>query len=259
MKRNFSLSLLIAIVGSLHAQIDTSNVDMGDTVRGVQIVERYLRMIDFQQERTDSILYVETSVVDREHPHDTMWIYRWYKSPRCIRTVMEQDGVMQDGYFSDGKEFFHKFRSKARVWSKMTRESFWDNSHSLDIRGPLHEWRSQGAEIHYAGEYQYNGNTVDRVYVTCPFLYDRFYFFERKTGLLFLVTEHLRTYADNELHDSADPVDWRAWGEFVPVHNFLLPKTESYQFHDQVVIITNKYRYLPPSMKPFTEEYCPKP
>lgn len=259
MKKLLLFALLVALAGAMRAQVDTTNVLMDDTVRGVQIVNRYLSMIDFQRERTDSILYIKSSVVDRSHPNDTMWIHRWYKSPRCIRFVVEQNGSMNDGYYSDGKDHFKKFREVRRVWAQMTPETFWNHSHTLDIRGPLHEWRSRGAEIHYAGEYQYNGHTVDRVYVTCPIIFDRFYFFERNTGLLFMVTEHNHTFADGELSGEAHPLDWRAWGEFVPVHQFMLPKTESYQYYDQVVMITHTYRYLPPSMQPFTEDYCPKP
>ncbi len=231
----------------------------GDVERGIRIVDKYLSMVDFQQEKTDSILFVESKIIDRSHPNDTMTIYRWYMRPHYMRVEIWQDGKIEDGYYTDGTTIFRKFRPSQRTWDIMPQDNFCDRTIPLDIRGALYDWRSKGAEISYAGEYTFKGQQVDRVFVRNPNVFDRYYFFEKNTGLLFMLTELETTFGDAEVAHNAVRVDWRAWNEFTPVHHFMMPSIESYQFGNQVVVIRHKYRYLPHQVKIFTEDYHAKP
>lgn len=223
--------------------------------QGIKIVERYLEMVDFQREKTDSMLYVESKVVDRSHPKDTMTIYRWYMAPRYMRVEIWQNGRINDGYYTDGTTIFRKFRESTRDWADTPQDNFVKRTTPLDIRGALYDWRSKGSEISYAGEYTIEGQKVDRIFVQSPGVFDRYYFFEKKTGLLFMTTEMESTLEQNEIAKNAVRVDWRAWNEFTPVHYFMMPSVESYQYDGQIVIIHNKYRYLPKQTKLFSEDY----
>lgn len=258
MKSKLLLLFFLATAITVCAQ-EKAPSQTGDTTLGINIVERYLSMVDFQREKTDSILFVESLIVDRSHPFDTMTIYRWYMAPKYMRVEIWQDGKLDDGYYSNGTTTFKKFNSANREWMNMPQDNFVKRTSPLDIRGALYDWRSKGAEISYAGEYNYNGHMVDRVFVSCPDIFDRYYLFEKSTGLLFLLTENDRLFGDAEPAHNAVKIDWRAWGEFTPVHMFLLPSTESYQYQDQIVIMKHKYRYLPSKTATFTEDYQMKP
>ena len=226
-----------------------------DTARAIAIVDKYLKKIDFDRFRTDSVLCVVSKIVDRSSPKDTMIIYRWYMQPRYNRIEIWQNGRIEDAYHSDGLKLFRKFHRGRREWANLTPDSYYNTTLPLDIRGALHNWRSKGAEIFYAGELQFKGQTVDRVFVTQPEIFDRYYYFERSTGMLGLVMEDEHIYGDRMRGLNAVKVDWRAWEEFVPVHEFYLPSKESYQMGEQMVILYHEYHYEAPQMKLFTEDF----
>lgn len=257
MKRKIITLILVCLQWAAWSQPD-SNVDLLDSVKGVSIVDYFMSRVDFQQEKTDSILFVKTSVVERNHTDDTMTIYRWYMAPMSTRIELWQDGKMADAYYSDGRSIFRHFDATRREWVDMDQMEFTNFAEPLDIRGALYNWRSKGAEISYAGEYTMKGQAVDRVYVTCPHSYDRYYFFEKNSGMLFMVTESDRRYGNAKSKVFSVNVDWRAWSEYVPVHQFMMPAVESYQVQDQVIIIKNKYQYLPKQTSLFSEDFIPK-
>lgn len=261
MKKFLLILSLIALAGILRAQsyksLETISFDTvgGDTVRAIEIIDRYCNMVDFMQYRTDSILCVTSYVVDQESPGDTMTIYRWYKAPYYTRIEIWQGGRMEDGYRSDGRTFFRGFNKGRREWADMTQDSYYGIIMPLDIRGALYNWRDKGAEPYYAGEYNYKGHPVDRVFVTCPGIFDRYYFFEKRTGFLGFVVEDIHIYGDQERLRNALKVDWRSWNEFTPVNGHYLPSVESYKAGAQTVVIKHNYHYEAPGTKYFTEDY----
>ena len=254
MKKTLLLLVMTGMLANLSAQIP-NDAKPADTTRAAQIIDQYLGMVNFEHYKTDSILYVVSKIVERNHPNDTMYIYRWYQGSRKVRYEIWQQGKLEDGYYGDGINVFRKFRPSVREWAQITAESFYDGVTPLDIRGALSNWRGKGAEVAYAGSATYEGAPVDRIYVTSPGLYDRYYYFEKNTGLLFLVTEEDRLYGDDEAAKNAVRVDWRAWSEFTPVRNFMLPSVESYQHEGSIVTIHNSFQYISPKSNIFTEEY----
>lgn len=226
-----------------------------DTARAIQIVDRYLGMIDFMNEKTDSVLFVTSYVVDQAHLEDTMIIYRWYKAPHSTRIEIWSHGKLDDGYYTDGTGIFRSFHRGRREWANITQHSFYNNIISLDIRGALYDWRSKGSELYYAGEFNYKGRPLDRVFVISPACLDRYYFFEKYTGLLAMVVEDMHIFGDATPKGDVMRVDWRTWNEFTPVHWHYLPSTESYRVGQQVVVIKNTYSYKKPSNGYFTEDY----
>ena len=137
----------------------------------------------------------------------------------------------------------------------MTQNSVYNVVISLDIRGSLYDWRSKGSELYYAGEFNYKGRPLDRVFVVSPASFDRYYFFERTTGLLTMMVEDIHFFGGDTPREGAYRVDWRAWSEFAPVHGHYLPTVESYRVGEQVVVIRNTYSFKKPSTGYFTEDY----
>lgn len=262
MKKITLILLFTACLCGTHAQVEPDppapisfDTVGADTARGIAVVERYLSMIDFSQYRTDSVLCVVTHVIDRSNPHDTMTVYRWYMAPRYNRIEIWQNGRIEDGYHSDGVKLFRKFHTMRREWANLTPDSYHNISQSFDIRGALYDWRTKGAEIYYAGEVTYEGQTLDRVFVTSPKIFDRYYYFERGSGMLGLVVEDEHIYGDAQKALNSVRADWRAWHGFVPIKGFYLPSEESYQTGQQVVILHHSYHYEAPQTKLFTEDF----
>ena len=249
--------LLLFVPMAARGQDDKPVPTAADTARAMQIVDRYLHYVDYDRLPHDSMLVAVTHIVEHSHPNDTMTIYRWHAWPNLDRIEMWQKGKMDMGAYSDGKKNFREFSGKYRAWRHMARHTYYDFVRPYDLRGPLYKWRSNATEMYYVGEYEYNGQKVDRVFVSMSEMLDRYYYFERATGLLFLVTE-LPHRLEGGFPDYDNMVDWRSWQEFTPVGDCLLPSAESYQIKGQLVILHHTYRLEPLSMRPFTEEFMPK-
>ena len=260
MKKSIHLLIFtLVVIACVHAQspADTSQYTPpdGDSAMAAKIIDNYLGFIDFTPLLTDSVLAVVTDVVDRSHPEDTITIYRWYSSHNKTRIEMWQDGHMQDAYHSDGKSFFRRFSSTRREWYSLSQSTYYDHTNALDIRGALYNWRNKGTEAVYVGEYSYKDHPVYRVFVASPQIFDRNYFFEKETGLLFILTEENHILGDIEPAENATRVDWRAWHEFTPFHGFLLPSIESYQIGTQIVIMHHRYHLEPYNRTHYTEDF----
>ena len=258
MKNSLLTLLAIVIIGSSWAQdttrIATKKYYEGDTAMAAKIIDNYLSFVDFEPMLNNRMLKVVSYVVDADHPKDTLTIYRWYGPERRLRVELWQKGRMQDAIYSNGKSPFKRFNETMREWLKIGASSYYDVIQGLDIRGALYNWRSKGAEAYYMGEYEYEGHPVYRVYVSTPNIFDRNYFFEKETGLLFVLTEEDRLFGDAEAAANAQRVDWRAWHEFFPLNGYLLPSVESYQVKGQVVVLRHSYTIEPVKESLFTED-----
>lgn len=249
MKKILPILLLLLALGAQAQEVK------GDSIRAAAIIDNYLSLIDYTRYKTDSVLCVVSYAIDQSHPNDTMTIYHWYKQPDCARFEVWQDGKIVNGGYFDGGDHHQSFSPSTRQWRTLTPESARTMIEMQDIRGGLYNWRGKNAEVHYDGEYTYEGNKVDRIYVTCPGYFDRYYCFERSTGLLIWFTEEERLYGDQEIQTNMPRMDIRGWHEFIPFRGCLLPSIESYQAGHQKVIIYHHYSYqaLPASV--FTEDY----
>ena len=261
--KKITLTLLLSVLACLGmAQVhDNEIVPMtfdtvgADTSRAIAIVDRYVNMVDFSLYRTDSVLRVTTHVIDLAHPNDTMTIYRWYMAPRYNRVEIWQKGIIIDGYYSDGIALFRKFHTNRREWANLAPDSYFTSTLYLDIRGALYDWRTKGEEVFYAGEFNFKGKPLDRVFAVTPNTFDRYYYFEKETGLLGLVTEDEHISEDNKKMMAAERVEWRAWHEFVPLKGHYLPSEESYQAGNNIVTMHHSYTYEAPNKKLFTEDF----
>ncbi len=257
MKRKCAATLFVCMLALLQVRSYAQSVQSAsDTAKAASIIDNYISFIDFEPILKDSILSVVSYVIDREHPQDTMTIYHWYGKGRQLRIEMWQKGEIQEGFYSNGKKLFRMFRPAVRSWVDLTQDNFYNYTLSHDIRGALYNWRSKGAEVRYAGQYKFDGHSVDRVFVSSPGIFDRYYFFEKETGLLFILTEQDHIFGDAKKTKDAQRVDWRAWHEFTPFCGILLPSIESYQCgQNQIVFIYRHYCFEPYRPDLFTEDY----
>jgi len=251
----FTLACLTGSVAQSQTDSTLFTMPEGDTAMAARIIDNYIGLINFDHLLTDSILAVKTYVVDRSYPDDTITIYRWYSNGNKNRIEMWQKRRMEDAYFTDGKKKFRRFSGTRRVWMDLTQMSYYDLTMPLDIRGALYSWRAKGAEATCLGEYTYNERPVYRVFVASPELFDRNYFFEKETGLLFLLTEDEHLYGNSDPAANSKRVDWRAWHEFTPINGCLLPTIESYQIKGQVIIMHHYYHFEPNNNALFTQEF----
>lgn len=257
MKKTLLLLLTAMLAAAASAQQPTDTT-RGDTLRAAMIIDNYLGYVNFDRLLGDSMMCIVSHITERSHPQDTILIRRWYGPNGQMRLEMWQEGKMEDALYTDGKKLFRWFDGRYRSWRDLSQITFYDRAIPLDIRGALHNWRSKGAEAFYAGRYQFEGHPVDRIYVTSPNLFDRYYFFEAETGLLFMLTEEDRIFGDAEKAKNAHRVDWRGWHEFLPFHGCLLPTEESYQADEQLVIIHHHYHLEAPRPSLFTDDYRPQ-
>lgn len=259
--KKIALFLTLAIVsltcahGQAPADSTQSSPAKGDTAMAATIIDNYIGFINFDHLLKDSVLAVVSYVVDQYHTDDTITIYRWYAANHQNRIEMWQKGRMEDAYFCDGTSTFMRFVASRREWVHVTQISYYDLTTPLDIRGALYNWRGKGAEASYMGQYEYKGHPVHRVFVSSPEIFDRNYFFEKETGLLFILTEDDHIFGDAKPSINAHRVDWRAWHEFTPFHGCLLPSIESYQVKGQIVVMHHNYSLEAYNKKLFTEEY----
>ena len=257
MKRLFLSLMALVIAAGAQSQAIADSVDKdptkGDTAIAASIINNYLGYIDFEHLLKDSVVHVSTSLVEREHPQDTIKILRWYGANRQNRIEIWQNGRMEDAFYSDGKKLYKRFSKSRRAWRNMSQMSYIEITMPFDIRGALHNWRSKGSEAYYVGTYNYNEQPTYRIFVTTPDMFDRNYFFERKTGLLFLVTEEDHIYGNAEKAANAQRVDWRGWHEFTPFRGCLLPTVESYQVEHQLFVMNHSYQMLPYRKAFFTQ------
>lgn len=256
MKRILLCIILIGTLSTTQAQTASPDHQSVDSTTAIRVIDNYLSLIDFNDILKDSMLCAVSHIIDRSHPKDTMTVYHWYMKGRRLRIEMWQEGQLSEGYYSDGKSLFRIFRSGVREWADVQQDQFYDYTMPHDIRGALYDWRSKGAEPRYAGTATFEGHDVHRVFVTSPGIFDRYYYFEKNSGLLFMLTEEDRVYGDAKRFKNAQRVDWRAWHEFTPLNGVLFPSIESYQYNNsQVVLIFRQYHFEPIQETLFTEDF----
>ena len=243
------LVLLLALVGVTLTAFAQNHQYIPDTA--TLIVDRYLRALNVEAQKTDSMLYVETVTVCREHPGDTMFMKRWFLPPQCMRAEVFEKGRRVVGYRSNGKDVYREF--KKGKWSTISPSEFLTLASGYDFRGPLYNWRINGIDLTYEGEWLFNNQPVYRVLVQDIFRYDRHYLFDKSNYLMFLADEIPPTEEKAKREQAAAPIEWRAIHEYLPVGEMLLPSVESYQVNGELFIVYHTYRYLPVDMRLFNK------
>ncbi len=246
MKKLLFLALCALLCYSSTAQDHLYRVD------SVQMVmERYNALLNHDIISNDSTLYIESIIVSPQIPGDTTRMRRWFAMPNYHRTEVWHNDTLLEAYLGDGQLHFRQYNQATGLWNDMLPNNYYDAIESYDFRGPLHNWKSRGVEIEFAGTWTFNGNEVYRLYVKDPMRYFRYYLFEKQSGLLFYIDETEEMAEDYTAIDSVR-VLWRAYNEYIPLGKQLYISAESYLREDKILtIIYHRYRYLKRDMAPF--------
>lgn len=244
MRKVIVFIFVLVVAGVTLAQQDSATI----------VIDRYLNLLNYNELPTDSMLYIETQMVDRNNTDDTVIVKRWYQYPNSYRTEIWINHTLDDGFFNTNDSLRRYYDKKYRVWRIPTIETYYDMQRAYNFHGPFFYWRSNGTELYYEGTKTFQGHLVQQVLVRAPAMLDRHYIFEKESGLLFLFTEdttHLETRGG---FDRVSHVDWRAIHEFQPVNAAIFPSIESYQSEGRIYIIKHRIRLLPRNNDIFKKE-----
>lgn len=248
MKR--TCAFLLAVISGLLAWTQNHQY-IPDTAE--TIIEKHLSALNHDNIPSDSLLYIESCIVDRNDPTDTLIMKRWAQGPFKFRVEVWHNGKRETGYYSNGKDRFRRYDPNGAMWVDVTQMEYYDWAMAYDFRGPLHNYKAKGGEVKYAGSYTYQGRPVDRVFVGMPNMYDRYYLFEQTSGLLFLIDESDHFYGDAKT-DTTHHVEWRAYHEYQPLGESLFVSTESYMSYGRVKLIHHKPYFIKPNTEIFNKD-----
>lgn len=225
MRRTLVLLTLLAAGFTTHGQaVDTA----------ARIVDRYNELLGNYRWPADSLLVMKT-LITSPGSTDTFVMKRWYMPPQMQRVEVWLGKILQTGFCSNGKDVFRMYRDRWREWKDTSSLAYYENFVGYDFRGPLYNWRAQGAELTYKGLSSVLGrNGMESVKVVTPRLYSRYYFFE-PTGLMSVVVE---TDEINEEPPHKVPhTEWKFIHEYLPVGNCLLPCKESFMRDGKLTVM----------------------
>lgn len=243
------IACLILCLSTAVAQERGSNADSAEAIVG-----RFLEMGDFNKLKRDSILYMETYIYYRSKPTDTAILKRWFMPPLNFRAELWHGDTLLEGCYTDGKKVYREFNPGMKVgWTNVTPEHYYEIAYQYDIRGDLHTWKADAAELTYKGEWSFNGNKVYRVLKETPNKYNRYYLFEKESGILFLIEETDERSEYNN-HIAYGHADWHAYHEYQPVGTVLIPSVESYQTGNDVVYHLTHFKYISKSIPIFHKD-----
>lgn len=249
MQRTTYLLLLLCVTTPLLAV--RQEPPHNDEERSAATVEAFLHTLNIASVRTDSVLYMESHIVPRGET-DTLIMRRWAGMQHRRRVEMWYKGELQMCLFSDGHTYFERYDTK-EGWKSINNEKYFNEAQSYEIFGPLYQWQLKGEEFTYEGIAYLKNRPVVRIAARSPSHYDRHYYFELESKLLFLFTESDSINGEAVPIKTRNRVDWHAYHEYQPLGQMLLPSIESYQHKNSITLIFHKARYVEPNEKLFTQ------
>lgn len=233
---------LLTIAGLCSANAQNSNAE---TDSAIAIVTKYMNLLNYDALKSDSILYIETNIYKRSNSHDTAILKRWFMQPNLFRAELWHGDTLLQGCYSDGRNI-HKEHNLSFLpgWTEVAPSRYYTIAPGYDFRGALHYWKDDGTELRYDGIWDYNGHNVYKIYAESPERYNRYYYFEKESGLLFLIEETQKHSAYSN-HQAYDHPDLHGYHEYQPLGNVVLPSIESYQMGGDVLLYYSSFRYIP--------------
>ena len=114
------------------------------------IVERYLKMLNYEAIPKDSMLVLE-STVTFHNSADTFTMQRWYAAPTMMRVEVRREGTPTEGYCTNGGGRHREYMRRMGWWDDVDHSVFHQKIESYDYRGQLFNWQLKGVKLSYRG------------------------------------------------------------------------------------------------------------
>ena len=203
------------------------------------VVANYLRLLNYDN-LPNKTVYLESSIIENNFPDDTMYMKRWYCGNNFSRIELYHQGKQIIGYCSNGKKYWH-YKPGLGRWDTLSMTLYYDSIVGYDYRKPIHTWQSRNLELKKCDIINMEGQEVYRVEVSDPDHLDRYYMFEKSSGLLFLMMPVVP-----ETGKRHQEVEWRAINEYLPIDGaYIFPSVESYQNFNAITIYYTETELLP--------------
>lgn len=214
----------------------TARTQVVDTA--AMIVDQYLELLGNDRWPADSMLVMETTITSTGST-DTFVMKRWYMIPNMHRVEVWRGRRIQTGLCTNGKDRFRLYNPSLGYWVDLSSLNFYNRLVGYDFRGPLYNWRTQGAELTYKGPATVMGHDgMDAVKVEVPERYARYYFFE-PSGLMSMIVE--TTELDTMRTDvDMSHIDWKFIHEYQQIGSSMLPKLESFMRNGVLTVLETK-------------------
>jgi len=201
----------------------------------------------------DQMIEITTLVTSSAMPNDTGMVRRYYALPNSYRVEVWYGDTLYDAWHNDGTKIYRHYDAAQRQWVDASEIFYYDHIMGYDFRGPLYHRATNGTILVYGGKATFEGHPIYRVSATTPSMFDREYYFEQQSGLLFLYVEKETTYGDEQV-DAASHVDWRSIEEYLPLGESLIVAREIYQQDIFRTTLLHQPRLLPINRSLFADD-----
>ncbi|MBQ7279425.1 MAG: hypothetical protein IJR13_01700 [Bacteroidales bacterium] len=208
------------------------------------VVARYMALMNYDALPHDKMIAITTLVTSAAMPGDTGIVRRYYAMPNSYRVEVWYGDTLFDAWHNDGTKLYRHYDAAQRQWVDASEIFYYDHIVGYDFRGPLYHRATNGTTLIYGGTATFEGHPIYRVSTSVPSMYDREYYFEQESGLLFLFVEKESTYGDEQL-DASIRVDWRSIDEYLPLGESLIISHETYQQNAFRTTLLHTPRLLP--------------
>ncbi len=203
------------------------------------VVTNYLKLLNYDN-LPNKTVYLESAITENNFPGDTMYMKRWFYGNKFSRVELYHQGKQIVGFCSNGKKYWH-YKPGLERWDTLSLTLYHDSITGYDYRKPIHTWEARSLEFKKCDIINLEGQEVYRVMVVDPDHLDRYYMFEKSTGLLFLMMPVVP-----ETGKRRHEVQWRAINEYLPVDGvYIFPSVESYQHFNAITIYYTQTELLP--------------
>lgn len=201
------------------------------------VVDRYLDILNIEGLPDDSLLVIETTITFYGEK-DTIRMLRWYAAPEKMRVEVWNQGKLETGLVSNGKDRWRRYLPAYESWESISQAEYYRKIQGYDFRGPLYNWRAKGATLTWNGTTTLKGEPLQVVKVRCPWMYERYYMFEPGSGLLTLIFETDNHEDNNPVHREGH-IEWKSIHEYQPLEKGLMPSLESFMRDGVLTIMSS--------------------
>lgn len=211
------------------------------------VVERYLRLLNYEALPTDSTLVMETTITFYGTA-DTFIMRRFYAAPTMMRVEVWHGDTLTTGFCTNGGNRHREYIRFNGWWNDIDHITFHNKINYYDFHGPLYRWQERGINLTYMGSVTAKGEQLQVVRAEQQGYYTRYYMFEQQSGLLVIVQERDMDTTKKEDPLKAlriSPIEYEVIHEYMPVGESLIPSEISYM-RDGLLTIMRTQVHLEP-------------